>query len=91
MTGDTTMDNKVTVYRFEVRDGEQRTKRWNPVMATAQTIRRLKGEADLETAVAVDKSDVDSDGYLIENSAAGMSEGRPALDAQHATSGLSAR
>ena len=52
-----------TVYRFEVWDSDTRTKSFEPRMGTRQAIRRLRGEADLESALTVSVLDVDADGF----------------------------
>jgi hypothetical protein len=57
-----------TVYRFELWDRATRTKEFATRMGTAETIRRLKGEADLESAKIVDAGCVDSQGFFCEQS-----------------------
>jgi hypothetical protein len=52
-----------TVYRFEVWDRANRTKSFAAQMGTKEAIRRLRGEADLESATAVDAAEIDGDGF----------------------------
>jgi hypothetical protein len=58
--------DQVTVYNFDVWDNQAgkyvRARR----MATPDTIKRIKGEADLESALVVNRSDVDEYGYYSE-------------------------
>jgi hypothetical protein len=59
--GGTTVKQQ-TVYRFEVWDLSTRTKSFVPQMGTPEAIRRLKGEADLESAKQVSAEDLDETG-----------------------------
>jgi hypothetical protein len=56
-----------TVYRFEVWDRETRTSSTAAQMGTRAAIRRLRGEADLDSAKTVDCADVDTDGFYSES------------------------
>ena len=55
-----------TVYRFEVWDRETRTSSTAAQMGTRVAIRRLRGEADLDSAKIVDCADVDTEGFYSE-------------------------
>lgn len=55
-----------TVYRFEIWDRETLTRSFADRMGTKEAIRRLRGEADLESAKVVDLADVDSAGFYRE-------------------------
>jgi hypothetical protein len=53
----------VAVYTFEVWDRQKGANVIAPRMATAETIRRVKGMADLESKQLVDESKLDPEGY----------------------------
>ena len=55
--------SKVTVYRFQVLDRKAVAFVPGAQMAIAGTIRRLKAEADLESALEVDRSAIDDNGF----------------------------
>ena len=54
---------EVTVFRFEVWDPEKRQTVVAPRMATPAAIRRVKGMADLESALVVDETALDENGF----------------------------
>jgi hypothetical protein len=63
--------NQETVYRFEVWDRETRTSSTSAQMGTRGAIRRLKGEADLDSAKLVDCAEVDAEGFYREPTGTG--------------------
>ena len=60
-----TNDDTVAVYCFAVWDRTQAKDVAAPNMATADTIRRLKGTADLNSKCMVAKTALDSDGFAL--------------------------
>ena len=55
--------SKVIVYRFEVMDRKAAKLIPDARMAPAETIRRLRAEADLTSALEVDASELDDEGF----------------------------
>jgi hypothetical protein len=58
---------QLTVYRYEVWDRKEGKKHFAPLMATREAIRRVKGEADLTSALSVDIASIDSNGFYLQN------------------------
>jgi hypothetical protein len=57
----------VTVYTFVVWDHDLRTTVIYPRMATPQTIAKMRGKMNEETAWIVDASQLDVEGFYLEN------------------------
>jgi hypothetical protein len=57
--------SKVTVYRFEVMDRKAAKLIPDARMAIADTIRRLRAEADLGSALEVDRAELDDEGFYV--------------------------
>ena len=55
--------DQVSVYRFQVWDHKVRDNVWAPSMATQETIKRVRGVADVLTETRVDKADLDDNGF----------------------------
>lgn len=58
--------DQVSVYRFQVWDHEVGDNVWGPRMATQETIKRVRGVADLLTETRVAKTDLDGNGFYLE-------------------------
>jgi hypothetical protein len=56
---------QLTVYRYEVWNREEAKRHFAPRMATREAIRRVKGEADLTSAMTVGRDAIDSNGFCL--------------------------